>query len=154
MSRSSLPASPDPTTEVAMLSPDSSSSGGCGRPMSSSTVGTMSMRLRLTATRRGLAPGHVDDERHVDERIPQVHAVPVHPVLVEDLAVVRGDDHGGLLPEGLRRDVVEQSPQVMVGEPDLPVVGRARPVAGALAEVGRLGVRHVERVRVEVVRPT
>jgi hypothetical protein len=56
-SRSSMVTSSGETMAPALLSPDSSPSGGCVTPIRSSTVGTRSIALRFCFTRCGFTPG-------------------------------------------------------------------------------------------------
>ena len=82
---------------------------------------------------RGLDParaqaGDAHDERHLGLGRVEVVAVGHDAVLAQALAVVAGDEDGGLLVEPQLAQGADHPADVLVGEPDLAVVevGRAR----------------------------
>ena len=90
--------------------------------------------------------GDVDDERHPGLLRIDVVAVLADPVLAEPLAVVGGENGDRAIPRAEPLQLVEDAPDVDIGEGDFAVVE----IGLAIAEIARgaVGVAFVEVVRI------
>ena len=98
------------------------SSSAAGPRARFTSVGAMSTWPTGAVTRRGPQPGHARDERHLGLGGVQVVAVGRDAVFAQALAVIAGDEDGGLVVEAQLLQGGDHPADVAVGEPDLAVV--------------------------------
>src|SRR4051794_35538281 len=94
-------------------------------------------------------PRHIDDERHTDELLPELEAMPDHMVFAESLAMIARDHDRGVLSPRLCRNEVEKAPDLLIVVPDFAVVEPSR----VIAEARRPGVPRVLGVGIQVMNP-
>ena len=109
----------------------------CGARARFTSVGAMSTCPTGSVTRRGAQPRHAHDQRHLGLRRVQIVAVGQDAVFAEALAVIAGDDDGGLVVQAQLLQGGDHPADVAVGEPDLAVVQ----IGLGVAEAGASGWR-------------
>ncbi len=106
-------------------------------------------RARSTRDALRVDAGHVDEERHAHDLVPNVAAMEGETMFAEGLAVIAGENDHGSRGGRRCRERLEHAADVEVGVGDLAVVEGAR----IGSEVRESGVLEVLLVRVEKMSP-